>query len=162
AELETVRKLAAEATAELRSIVVGLRPADLNSDGVHLALRKQVELLDRVHGPQVSFVGEPICRLDAKREEAVYRVAQEALHNALRHAAAAHIEVGLGTRDGTLRLTVTDDGKGFDDAQAAKSARRLGISSMRERARSVGGRLSVRSSPGGGTAVTLEVPCGEV
>jgi signal transduction histidine kinase len=165
-ELATLRRLAADATDELRTIVVGLRPADLVGDGLDLALRKHIELLDRVHEARVRYTGEPVPRLSAAREQAVYRVAQEALHNALRHAAPSLVEVELTGGDGTVVLQVSDDGTGFDPAPRAKegageaggASRRLGLASMRERARSVGGRLAVVSRLGGGTRVLLEVP----
>ncbi len=157
AELATVRRLAAEVTEELGAIVVGLRPADLAGGGLDVALRKHVELLDRVHPPAVRFVGEPVPRLPAVREEAAYRIGQEALHNALRHAAAQVVTVALRAGAGSLVLEVTDDGRGFD---VAAPSRRFGLASMRERARAVGGRLQVVSRPGAGTAVRLVVPAG--
>jgi signal transduction histidine kinase len=154
-ELDTVRRLAAEATAELRAIVVGLRPAELDGDGLDVALRKQADLLDRVHRPTVTFTGDPVPRLPAGREEAVYRIAQEAMHNALRHGAPARVGVTLRTENHALVLEVADDGRGFDPAEPS---RRLGLASMRERARAAGGRLDVVSTPGAGTTVRLEVP----
>jgi signal transduction histidine kinase len=181
-ELATLRRLAADATDELRATVDGLRPADLAGDGLDLALRKHVELLDRVHEARVRYTSESVPRLPAGREQAVYRVAQEALHNALRHAAPTLVEVRLAARNGALVLQVSDDGHGFDPAAAggrpaggndtqrdqgagqvlaAGSSRRLGLASMRERARSLGGRLAVESRPGGGTRIRLEVPTGD-
>jgi signal transduction histidine kinase len=156
--LDTVRRLAAEATEELRAIVVGLRPADLAGDGLDVALRKQADLLDRVHRPQVRFAGDtadPVPRLPAAREEAVYRIAQEALHNALRHASPTRVSVTLRADNGALVLEVVDDGHGFDPSAPS---RRLGLASMRERARAAGGRLDVVSRSGVGTTVRLEVP----
>ncbi|WP_433057816.1 GAF domain-containing sensor histidine kinase [Dactylosporangium sp. CS-033363] len=159
AELDVVRRLAAEATAELKSIVVGLRPIDLAGDGLAAALRRQAELLDRVHDATVTFAEDPVPRLPTAREEAAYRVAQEALHNALRHAAATHITVELRRTPPGVTLTVTDDGRGFSAGDTAAPARpRLGLASMRERARAAGGRLLIRSAPGEGTVVTMEVP----
>lgn len=165
AELATVRRLAAEATDELRAIVVDQRPADLRGDGLDIALRKQAELLDRVHEPTIRYT---TCRcvpaLTEARQQAVYRIAQEAMHNALRHAAATRIDVSMVAVDGTLVLEVRDDGAGFDPSTAPSSAagsgRRLGLASMRERARAAGGRLDVTSGPGTGTTVRLEVPTG--
>ena len=155
AELETVRRLAAEATDELRAIVDGLRPVDLAGDGLGAALRKQVEVLDRAHRPAVRFAGEPVPRLPPAREEAAYRIAQEALHNALRHAEASAVTVAVRSGDASVVLEVTDDGRGFDPGTPS---RQYGLASMRERARAVGGRLRVRSEPGAGTSVRLEVP----
>lgn len=158
-QLNAVRQLAAEATDELRSIVVGLRPPDLAGDGLHVALRKQAELLNRAHGPQVRFRGCPVPRLPGPREDAIYRVAQEAVHNALRHGQPGRVDIELSASDGVLVLTVSDDGRGFDTGPAAvRSRRRLGIESMHERARSAGARLTVRSRPRQGTVVRLEVP----
>jgi signal transduction histidine kinase len=158
AELATLRTLAADAADELRAVVIGLRSADLAGDGLDLALRKQVELLDRVHEPRVRYTSEAVPRLGAVREEAVYRVAQEALHNAFRHAKPTRVDVRLTGRPGAVVLEVRDDGHGFDTAAAEAASRRLGLASMRERARSAGGRLAVTSRPGAGTTVRLEVP----
>jgi signal transduction histidine kinase len=159
--LDTVRRLAAEATDELRAIMVGLRPADLAGDGLGPALRKQAELLDRAHGAHVSFHGCPVPRLSPVREEAVYRIAQEAVHNALRHGAPSQVRIQLSTSDSSLVLVVTDDGRGFDPTAAqANARRRLGLASMRERAQAAGGRVTVSSQLGAGTTVRLEVPVG--
>jgi signal transduction histidine kinase len=163
AELDVVRGLAAEATDELRAIVVGLRPVDLAGDGLAVALRKQTDLLDRVHSASVRFVGDPVAGLTAARQEAAYRIAQEALHNALRHGNPANVTVTLSEMDGKTVLEVSDDGDGFD-ADAApdvKATHRLGLASMRERAHAAGGRLSVTSGQGEGTTVRLAVPTGD-
>jgi signal transduction histidine kinase len=160
AALATVRQLAAEATGELRAVMVGLRPVDLAGDGLDVALRKQADLLDRVHRASVRFTGEPVAGLSAARQEAAYRIAQEALHNALRHANPTTVRISLAGQDGTARLEISDDGDGFDADAAPHTAasQRLGLLSMRERAHAVGGRLSVESRPGGGATVRLVVP----
>jgi signal transduction histidine kinase len=158
AELATVRTLARELTDELRAVVDNLRPADLTGDGLDTALAKQVALLDRVHGATVALTGGPCTRLSPEREEAVYRVAQEALHNALRHGSPRSVTVDLSCDGSAVTLTVTDDGTGFDPRAREGAGRRLGLASMRERARAVGARLEVRSRPGGGTTIRLAVP----
>jgi signal transduction histidine kinase len=169
AELATVRRLAAEASSELREIVGGQRPADLAGDGLDRALRKQVDLLDRVHEPVIRFTGcDCVPQLTEEGQEAVYRIAQEALHNALRHANAGRIDVALTSDDHTTVLRVTDDGVGFAELAertsstvvpaSAVAGRRLGLVSMRERAKEAGGTLTVTSEPGGGTTVRLAVP----
>jgi two-component system sensor histidine kinase UhpB len=89
-------------------------------------------------------------------EIVIYRVAQEALSNVAQHASAGHVEVGLHGRNGHgLELVVRDDGRGFDPDATRDT---LGLLGMAERARLVGGKLDVTSSPGGGTALTLQVP----
>jgi signal transduction histidine kinase len=85
------------------------------------------------------------------------RVAQEALHNALRHAAAERVAVRLARDGGALVLEVSDDGVGFEPADPELRSRRLGLTSMHERAQRLGARLAVRSGPGQGTTVRLEV-----
>lgn len=159
-ELDTVRQLAAEATGELRAVVVGLRPVDLAGDGLDMALRKQADLLDRVHDASVRFTGCPVVGLSSARQEAAYRIGQEALHNALRHGNPKLVRISLSEEDGIVVLEITDDGEGFDaDAEPSVDvARRLGLTSMRERAHAAGGRLTVTSRPGGGATVRLAVP----
>jgi signal transduction histidine kinase len=160
AELATIRELATDAMGELRAIVVGLRPVDLAGDGLQVALRKQADLLDRVHDAAVRFRGRPVPGLSAAGQEAAYRIAQEALHNALRHGHPGQVTVTLSEEDGAAVLEITDDGGGFDaDARPdGEAGRRLGLMSMRERAHAVGGRLTVTSRPGGGATVRLVVP----
>ncbi|MEU6424667.1 GAF domain-containing sensor histidine kinase [Microbispora sp. NPDC046973] len=165
--IERVERMAGEALTELRAVIVELRPAELDRHGLVESLRKQAALLDRLHPLTVSFTaeGEPPGDLDRDRElapeieVAVLRVAQEALHNAVRHARAARIDVRLAHREAALVLEVTDDGVGFDSAGLnGAGARGLGLLSMSDRAQAVGGTLTVSSAPGRGTTVRLEVP----
>jgi signal transduction histidine kinase len=158
--MQEVRRLAAQATEELGQIVAELRPRELTDTGLAETLRRRVQLLDRVHEAHVTFASSlPPRRLPAAVEEVVLRVAEEALHNALRHANAATVTVTLSPLGKTgVQCSVADDGVGFDVPAADAASRRLGLSSMRERARKVRGSLAVRSKPGEGTTVTLEVP----
>ncbi|MGW2239693.1 GAF domain-containing sensor histidine kinase [Streptomyces sp. NPDC001759] len=159
-ELQQVAELAAEAADELRAAVVELRPAALDEDGLVATLRTQVQVLDRAHSARVSFDSKGVRALPSAQEEAVLRVAQEALHNALRHSGADHVDVTL-TRHGTAAvLRVTDDGCGFDPMAIRRAGRHLGLVSMRDRTSGVGGRLTVESAPGKGTTIEMEVPGG--
>ncbi len=159
AELAEVARLAAEAADELRAVVVELRPAALEEDGLVATLASQVQVLDRAHTAAVGFTADGIRALPAAQEAAVLRVAQEALHNALRHSGARRVAVTLtGTPARGAVLRVTDDGRGFDPAAVRRAGRHLGLVSMRDRAAAVGGRLTLDSFPGQGTAVELEVP----
>ncbi|MFE9392433.1 GAF domain-containing sensor histidine kinase [Streptomyces sp. NPDC006784] len=160
AELHEVARLSGEAADELRAAVVELRPAALDEDGLVATLRTQAQVLDRAHSAEVDFVCEGVRALPAAQEEALLRVAQEALHNALRHADAGRVRVSLVRRGPSAVLTVTDDGRGFDPGAVRSAGRHLGLVSMRDRASGVGGTLTVRSEPGKGTAVALEVPGG--
>jgi signal transduction histidine kinase len=153
-ELERVQRLAGEAMAELRAVIIELRPADLDRHGLAETLRKQVNLLDRVQpGTRIAFHCDDLPELPPEVEEVVLRVCQEALHNALRHAGATEVTVRLTDDSRAVRLTVADDGLGFDQTET----RGLGLISMRDRAESVGGTLSVTAIPGKGTTVEMEV-----
>ncbi|MEK9522079.1 GAF domain-containing protein [Streptomyces sp. adm13(2018)] len=159
-ELQQVAALAAEAADELRAAVVELRPAALDEDGLVHTLRTHIQVLDRAHTARVTFESPGTRALPAAQEEAVLRVAQEALHNALRHADAARVAVALTRAGQGARLTVTDDGKGFDPRTVRSAGRHLGLVSMRDRAGGVGGSLTVTSAPGEGTTIEMEVPGG--
>ena len=158
AQVARLGELAREALAELRSLILGLRPPELERDGLQGALRKEIEMLERIHGVEIELRGDGGSMGDGERDLAVLRIAHEAVNNSLRHAGAAHITVRLEGDDGRVRLEVADDGSGFDPDVAEVRAKHLGLTSMEERARELGGRLQIRSSPGAGTTVTLEVP----
>ncbi|WP_097870274.1 GAF domain-containing sensor histidine kinase [Streptomyces sp. rh34] len=159
-ELQQVAALAAEAVDELRAAVVELRPAALDEDGLIATLRTQIQVLDRAHAAEVAFESRGVRALPAAQEEALLRVAQEALHNALRHSGAEHVSVTLARRGTDTVLRVTDDGSGFDPTAVRRAGRHLGLVSMRHRANSVGGRLTVASEPGKGATIKMEVPGG--
>ncbi|MFJ9351433.1 GAF domain-containing sensor histidine kinase [Streptomyces sp. NPDC101237] len=159
-ELQQVAALAAEATDELRAAVVELRPAALDEDGLLATLRTQIQVLDRAHDARVTFAASGFRALPAAQEEALLRVAQEALHNALRHSGAEHVDVTVNRRGGGAVLRVTDDGRGFDPHLTRRAGRHLGLVSMRDRTSGVGGTLTVESAPGKGTTIEMEVPGG--
>jgi signal transduction histidine kinase len=158
AQVVRLGELAREALAELRSLILGLRPPELERDGLKEALRKDIEMLERIHGVQIEFRGDAAQAGAEERDLAVLRIAHEALNNALRHAGAECIAVRLEGADGRLSLEVSDDGSGFDPGRAELRSKHLGLTSMEERARELGGRLRVESAPGAGTSVRLEVP----
>jgi signal transduction histidine kinase len=151
-----VAELVRGAVAELRAIVFELRPAELEQDGLPAALRKHADVVARVHGVRVDVEAACDRRLDPRAEQALFRIAQEALANAVRHAGATRIEVRLALEGSLLSLLVRDDGCGFDPDSARRRGR-LGLVSMRERAERLGCRLRIESAPGAGTAVALEL-----
>ncbi|AKN73301.1 diguanylate cyclase [Streptomyces sp. PBH53] len=159
-ELHQVASLAAEAADELRAAVVELRPAALDEDGLIATLRTQTQVLDRAHTARVTFTSNGFRALPAAQEEALLRVAQEALHNALRHSGADRVDVSVERRGCGAVLRVTDDGSGFDPTAVRRAGRHLGLVSMRDRASGVGGTLTVESAPGKGTTIEMEVPGG--
>ncbi|AVH59517.1 MULTISPECIES: GAF domain-containing sensor histidine kinase [Streptomyces] len=159
-ELQQVATLAAEAVDELRAAVVELRPAALDEDGLVATLRTQIQVLDRAHSARVTFSSCGVRALPAAQEEAMLRVAQEALHNALRHSGAAGVDVILEKHGPGAVLRVIDDGSGFEPTAIRSAGRHLGLVSMRDRASGVGGTLTVESAPGKGTTIEMEVPGG--
>jgi signal transduction histidine kinase len=154
AALKRVQQLAKEALDELRSLIMGLRPPELERDGLAGVLRKEIVMLSRVHDVPIELVvdGQPTAA-DGRRDAAMLRIADEALHNAVRHAGAHEIVVRLDERG----IEVHDDGAGFDPGEARLRSRHLGLTSMEERARELGGRLEIISAPAKGTTVRLEL-----
>jgi signal transduction histidine kinase len=157
AQLALVRDLAREAMEELRSVIVHLRPVALESQGLAVALAKHVDVLRRTHGREIGLEVSGDEPVPAAIEADIFRIAQEALHNALRHAPAARIDVRLECEPGRVRLTVGDDGPGFDRDRHGARSRSLGLTTMAERARAAGGTLQIDTAPGAGTTVRLEV-----
>jgi signal transduction histidine kinase len=154
-QLGEVRELVRAAMAEMRSLIFELRPGDVGSDGLAVTLQKHVDVLRRVHGTDIQLSLDGV-EVEPALEREVFRVTQEAIGNALKHASPEHVRVAA-RRDGPrLVVTVEDDGSGFDP-EGAQARRHLGLISMRERAEAIGGALRVRSQPGAGTTVELEV-----
>jgi signal transduction histidine kinase len=161
-QLALVRTLSAQVAAELRTTVEGLRPADLERDGLAAALGAHLTVAGRAHEVPVELDVGDLPDLDPDVEHQVLRIAQEAVTNALRHAAARRVRVTLGRGPadaaGQVVLRVVDDGRGFDPEARGVRSRRLGLTSMHERAASLGGVLTVASAPGQGTTVELRFP----
>lgn len=159
-QVTKLRTLAQEAHDELRSLVFELRPPDLERDGLGGALRKHVDLLRRLGQQEIELELDGELPTDAIRDREILRIAQEALQNALQHARADHIAVRVSGADGRVLLEVEDDGLGFDPDAVDARSRRLGLTSMEERARRLGGTLEIRSAPGAGTTIRLEAGSG--
>jgi PAS domain S-box-containing protein len=142
----------------LRMLARDLRPLQLADLGLGECLRALAAGMttDTVH--VTVAIPTPIPRLGEEVEVAVYRVAQEALANAVRHAQAHNVALTLATSGGKLALEVRDDGRGFDRDQLRSAA--LGLVAMEERAVALGGRLHVVSAAAAGTVVRLECPLG--
>jgi signal transduction histidine kinase len=157
--------------ADLRGMVVELRPAATTGAGLRSALRSLVDTTAARTGVQVSLdvddPGDEVTALDADLLEDVYRVVAEALHNSVKHADATRIAVRLAvTSHGSRRrlvAEVTDDGRGLADADegaraGGSASSGFGMTVMRERAARWGGAVRVRQPAGGGTCVRLTLP----
>jgi PAS domain S-box-containing protein len=154
--LEYVLRLSEAALAEMRALIFELRPEALEREGLAGALKHHTEVLRVRYGIEVeeSLTGEPVTSWESK--QALYRIAQEALHNAGRHARATQVRILLSQVDSEVRLEVHDNGVGFDSASALPG--HFGLNTMRERATDLGGRLDIESSPGAGTMVRAIIP----
>src|SRR5215210_588757 len=157
--LDYVLSLAEAGMAEMRALIFELRPESLEEEGLVAALGKQVAALEARHGIEVEddLCEEPPVPLPAK--EAVYRIAQEALHDTVRHARAAKVGMRLTWDANSTTVEIRDDGLGFD--AGAYFPGHLGLRSMRERAARLGGVLDVSSAPGAGMTVRASIPSGQ-
>jgi signal transduction histidine kinase len=152
----------------LRHLITELRPAALDDLGLVPALEALARRAQAIDGLEVQTELDPELsdeaqRLDAELESTIYRVVQEALTNVSRHAEATRAVVSVTRRDGMVRASVTDDGKGLPDASRMGPRGDgleggFGMSGMRERAELVGGELELAPAPGSGTTLRLTVP----
>ena len=163
-EVAELKRLVNQAMDELLNLARQLRPSALDDHGLVPAIDAQLKRFAARTGVEARLHAEG--DLDALEEDvqtAIYRVAQEALTNAERHAGSTVVEVDLEASDARTQLRVRDDGNGFDPGRPGRSSSQdpaasgLGLRGMAERARLVGGELDVRSAPGGGTSVTLRI-----
>jgi PAS domain S-box-containing protein len=154
--LDYVLLLAEAGLAEMRALIFELRPESLQLEGLVAALTKQAASLRARHSLDVhARLGEePDVPLEVK--EALYRIAQEALHNTVKHARARQVDVWLDQTGQGVTLELRDDGQGFD--AHASFPGHLGLQSMRERATRLGGTLEIESAPGQGTRIRVHLP----
>ncbi len=159
APLEYVIDLAEAGLAEMRTLIFELRPESLAAEGLIGALTKQVTVLRTRYKLVVDaqLGEEPPLSLEGK--QTLYRIAQEALHNIVRHAHARTVHLSLSRQDGELILEVRDDGKGFDPAEAFPG--HLGLRSIQERVTLLGGSYSLESGPTQGTCLRVRIPIDE-
>lgn len=159
------RQLATHALDGLRDAMFDLRPAALDDLGLSAAIRGHAQRFLEARGVAVRCeIEELAVRLPPETESAVFRIAQEAMANVLRHSRADSVLIQMGPEHGMLRLEIEDDGEGFDPASIEKpgpDGRGLGLLGLRERAELLGGRATIQSSPGAGTRVLVEVPLPE-
>ncbi len=156
--LDTTQHLLSRVQNEARDLVHGLREPDIGVTDLAAALR---ELVDRqpADGPRCALeVTGPLPTLPPATAHHLRMIAQESLTNALKHAAASRVQIRLRVVDGALLLSVTDDGKGFEDNETTPAAGRFGRIGIRERCRKINATTSWRTAPGQGTEVHVRLP----
>jgi signal transduction histidine kinase len=155
-DIDQIIELADSTVIKLRNLSMLLRPPQLDALGLEAALRWQAGLLFRSTDVELLLDVDALPRRPSNEvEQACFRIAQESLTNALRHASASEVSLSLRNSDtGDLHLQVVDDGEGFDPA----GPRGLGMIVMRERAQSAGGSLHIETAPGAGTRIDLRLP----
>ena len=154
--LERTHAVAKEALGDVRALISELRPAPLEQRGLPDALRAQFAAMATRTGIAIELQTDGVARLAPESEDALYRIALEAVNNAVNHARPTRVAVNLAQRDNQVTLTVTDNGAGFD--VRGDYAGHYGLKTMRERARALGGEVRIDSAPGAGTTVRAEIP----
>ncbi len=153
--LRDMRQLTRGALAEMRTLLLELRPAALEEANLADLLHQLSESVGGRTGIHVITKADEIDNLPVNVKVALYRIAQESLNNIMKHARASQIEVRLSSSDEKkISLVVLDDGRGFD--LAAVPAERFGLNNMRERAEAIGAILTIHSQPEQGTQITVE------
>jgi signal transduction histidine kinase/PAS domain-containing protein len=157
-QLARIGQMAQYALKEMRLLIYQLRPAALEAEGLLGALEQRLEAVERRAGIDARLIADPgDLGLPPPVEEALYRIAQEALNNILKHADATEAVVALDLRDGMVKLAVRDNGQGFDPKVARRSGG-MGLANIRQRAERFGGSVAITSAPGQGTEVKVKVP----
>jgi two-component system, NarL family, sensor histidine kinase DegS len=160
AELRYLRELLRRELGDVRAFISQLRPPLLDELGLDGAIMDTIQHTQAVTGLLIAAeLTAPTDRISDGQQTVALRVAQEALQNTRKHAAASHVIVTTRLDGGDWVLEVSDDGRGFDpQAVAARGRRNFGLEFMRERAELIGARIDIRSRPDGGTVVRLAIP----
>jgi signal transduction histidine kinase len=166
--LEDLRQLVSQTITEARAIAFNLMPAVLSDFGISSALKMLVNQVASASGANISFVsGWKEKRLPKNVEIGLYRVGQEAIHNAVKYAGAKEIRLALSDKKNMIHLDITDNGRGFDYPKhrpdkhrppGGKADRAQGISNMKERVFLMDGRIDIITKPGHGTRIHIKVP----
>jgi signal transduction histidine kinase len=158
AQLEHLQQLAQEALAEMRSLIYELRPAREAEAGLVPALRQHVVERQNRDGLTAALHVEGEKRLPPEYEAALFRIVQEALNNVVKHAQTDQAKVTLHMTGQAISLVIEDHGVGFDPASVGSNTSRIGLTSMRERAETLGGAFTLESQPGAGARIKVEIP----
>jgi PAS domain S-box-containing protein len=154
--LERLGQIARDALKEMRLLVYELRPSVLESEGLIAALQQRLDAVEGRAAVEARLLVDGDIDLPGSVEVALYRIAQEALNNALKHADASVVTIRIRANAEGLELEISDDGCGFEPSSPAAGGG-MGLTTMRERSENLGGQLSVISKPGDGTTVKVRL-----
>lgn len=160
--LARMREAHKEGLQDVRRFIADLRPGKLEELGLAAAVAQYIRGYTDAYRVQVTFDADPLPQLPIEAAIVLYRIVQESLQNAHKYARGAPVHVGLTYQGGVVRLTIRDEGPGFDPHEVARRAGRSswGLTSMRERAELIGAHFTVTSRPGHGTDVLVTLPLG--
>jgi two-component system sensor histidine kinase UhpB len=160
--LEDSLKLVEETMERIRNVLADLRPPVLDDYGLGVALRWYIKRFSERTGVATILQEEELLpRPPLSLETAIFRIVQEVLTNVAKHAQASQVNILLERTNGIIHLAIADDGVGFDptDVRKLKEQPQWGLITIEERAKALGGHISVESMPGKGTRVIVQVPC---
>ena len=156
AKLDELGAIARDALAEMRSLIFELRPGSVGEEGFVPALRKHVAAVQGRTGLVIRLdISPALARLPLPTEDALYRIAQEAIHNVVKHARGHEVSLRIASSTTSVRMEISDDGVGFDPQKHTDG---LGLAGMAARAERLGGSVTVESAPGRGTVVVAALP----
>jgi signal transduction histidine kinase len=157
-QIRQVRQITRESLREMRSLIFALRPYSMSEQGLVGALGQLVERERRPNGPEIAFRADGNVALPTDVDVGLFRVTQEALRNAIRHANAERITITLDVTADYVSLRVFDDGQGFDLAALTTDRHGFGLVGLKERVELLGGTLGIISNHRTGTRIEVDVP----
>lgn len=158
-KLKNTKELVSKAINDLRDLSRSLHGDKIAEIGLQEALTNELRVLQNTgqFETQLKVTGETY-KLEPQKEMVLYRIVQEALHNSVKHAKAARLQVFVNYQPALFILTITDDGRGFDLSGLQFSKTGIGLKSMNNRAALIGGKFSIDSAAGKGTSISIEIP----
>ena len=158
-KLQSTKELVSKAINDLRNLSRSLHGDKIAETGIREAIRHELHILQNTGQYETNLMvsGEPF-KLEPQQEMVLFRIVQEALHNAVKHAKASRMNVTLTYTAVSFSMTILDNGTGFDTQTLEASETGIGLKSMRNRAALIGGTLFIRSGPGNGTSILVELP----
>jgi signal transduction histidine kinase len=154
--LNELRNMAREAMLDMRLLIFELHPPILEKEGLVAAIQTRLESVEARSGVKADFTVEGERRLPLHIEAELYRIAQEALNNVVKHAKAECVRIDLQFDERLFRMKVWDNGMGFDPTSAAQSGG-VGLRGIEERIQRINGKVLVDSSPGNGTTIFVQI-----